>query len=52
MKTDKENMVQIRVSLPENYRRLFKAYCTEHDTDMSKRITELIKQDLTQAGKI
>ncbi len=47
-----ENMVQVRLILPEKYRRLFKAYCTEVGTDMSKRVTELIEQELTKAGKL
>lgn len=49
--SDKE-MVQVRLSIPENYRRLFKALCTEEGTDMSKKITELIEQELIKAGKL
>jgi hypothetical protein len=52
MEKDKEKMVQIRVSLPEDYRRLFKSICTEQGTDMSKRITELVENELKKAGKI
>ncbi|MTJ15269.1 copy number control protein [Anabaena sp. UHCC 0187] len=52
MEKDKEKMVQIRISLPEDYRRLFKAICTEQGTDMSKRITELVENELKKAGKI
>ncbi|QJB44272.1 copy number control protein [Dolichospermum flos-aquae] len=51
-KVNKTDMVQVRVSLPEDYRRLFKAYCTEQNTDMSKRITELVETELKTAGKI
>ncbi|MCX5981113.1 MULTISPECIES: hypothetical protein [unclassified Anabaena] len=51
-KVNKTDMVQVRVSLPEDYRRLFKAYCTEQNTDMSKRITELVETELKRAGKI
>jgi hypothetical protein len=48
---DKE-LVQVRISIPEHYRRLFKALCTEQDTDMSKKIAEYIRQELIKAGKI
>jgi hypothetical protein len=52
MDTESKKMVQIRLSIPEEYRRLFKAYCTEKGTDMSKRITELVEDELKKAGKI
>ncbi|WP_191760900.1 hypothetical protein [Komarekiella delphini-convector] len=49
--SDKE-LVQVRISIPEEYRRLFKALCTEQGTDMSKKMTEYIEQELIKAGKI
>ena len=45
-------MIQVRISIPEKYRRLFKAYCTEIGTDMSKEITQLIESRLIKAGKL
>lgn len=44
--------MQVRIIMPEDYRRLFKAYCTEIGTDMSKMITEFIENKLIEAGKI
>lgn len=52
MGEESKKMVQVRISLPEEYRRLFKAYCTETGTDMSKKITEYIESELVKAGKI
>lgn len=49
--SDKE-YVQVRLTIPEEYRRLFKALCTEQGTDMSKKITEFIHQELVKAGKL
>jgi hypothetical protein len=49
---DKDNMVQVRISLPEDYKRLFKAHCTKPGTDMSKKITELVRQELIKAGEL
>ena len=34
--SDEDKAVQVRLTMPEKYRRLFKALCTERDTDMSK----------------
>ncbi len=45
-------MVQVRLILPESYRRLFKAYCTEAGTDMSKLVAQMIEQRLIEAGKL
>lgn len=45
-------MVQVRLILPESYRRLFKAYCTEIGTDMSKEVTQMIEDKLIKAGKL
>lgn len=47
-----ENMVQVRLIVPESYRRLFKAYCTEIGTDMSKEVTQMIEEKLIKAGKL
>jgi hypothetical protein len=47
-----ENMVQVRLILPESYRRLFKAYCTEIGTDMSKEVAQMIEDKLIKAGKL
>lgn len=47
-----ENMVQVRLIVPEIYRRLFKAYCTEIGTDMSKEVTQMIEDKLIKAGKL
>ncbi len=47
-----EKLVQIRISVPENYRRLFKSLCAELGTDMSKRLTELMREDLIKGGKL
>jgi hypothetical protein len=47
-----EMMVQVRLILPESYRRLFKAYCTEVGTDMSKLVAQMIEQRLIEAGKL
>jgi hypothetical protein len=52
MSDQEKKMVQVRIIMPEDYRRLFKAYCTEIGTDMSKRITEYIEQELIKAGKL
>ncbi|WP_155960621.1 hypothetical protein [Fischerella sp. PCC 9605] len=49
---EQEKMVQVRIIMSEKYRRLFKAYCTEIGTDMSKKISEFIEQELIKAGKI
>ena len=48
----KPKMTQVRIIIPEDYRRLFKALCTELDTDMSKSITTYIEQELIKAGKL
>lgn len=45
-------MVQVRISMPEEYRRLFKAYCAKQDSDMSKVITDLIEDLLIKEGEI
>lgn len=45
-------MVQVRLILPESYRRLFKAYCVEIGTDMSKEVTQMIEDKLIMAGKL
>ncbi|MEA5583751.1 hypothetical protein VB620_20730 [Nodularia harveyana UHCC-0300] len=47
-----KDLVQVRVSIPEDYRRLFKALCAELGTDMSKKLTEMIRQELISAGKL
>jgi hypothetical protein len=47
-----KTMVQVRLVLPESYRRLFKAYCTEVGTDMSKLVSEMIESKLVEAGKL
>ncbi|RUT09061.1 hypothetical protein DSM106972_011140 [Dulcicalothrix desertica PCC 7102] len=47
-----KNMVQVRLILPESYRRLFKAYCTEIGTDMSKEVAQMIEEKLIKAGKL
>ena len=44
--------MQVRLTMPEKYRRLFKALCTERDTDMSKEVTRLVEQQLIDAGKL
>lgn len=52
MPEKERKMMQVRIIMPEDYRRLFKAYCTEIGTDMSKMITEFIENKLIEAGKI
>jgi ferredoxin-fold anticodon binding domain-containing protein len=49
---DKLKMTQVRIIMPEEYRRLFKALCVEQGTDMSKYISSYIKEELIKAGKI
>ena len=50
--SDEDKAVQVRLTMPEKYRRLFKALCTERDTDMSKEVTRLVEQQLIDAGKL
>lgn len=52
MSEEKQKMTQVRIIMPEDYRRLFKALCTELGTDMSKTLTAYIEQELIKAGKI
>lgn len=52
MSEEKLKMTQVRIIMPEDYRRLFKALCTELGTDMSKSITTYIEQELIKAGKL
>ncbi len=52
MSENKPKMTQVRIIMPEDYRRLFKAICTELGTDMSKSITMYIEQELIKAGKL
>ena len=52
MTKEKQKMAQVRIIMPEDYRRLFKALCTELGTDMSKSLTSYIEQELIKSGKI
>jgi len=51
--TEKElKITQVRIIMPEDYRRLFKSLCVEKGTDMSKSITAYVEQELQKAGKL
>jgi hypothetical protein len=52
VKSNQETMVQVRLMLPDSYRRLFKAYCTEVVTDMSKVVAQIIEERLIQSVKL
>jgi hypothetical protein len=52
MSNSDKGLAQVRVSIPEDYRRLFKALCVEQGTDMSKAITDYIRGELIKAGKL